>query len=117
VIHEAGPYNAETMQQTCTRCGTLVAWPDLETVEVWQWDRARQGEVLVGHKVERWPGRSFPTGALVEVTRWGRCMVIDPKAVATCHELKYHIGTRATSVADGCLATAHSSATTTENPK
>lgn len=85
MIHEAGPYDASTFTQRCVRCGDLVAVPDRYTVEVEVWNQERQ-TYDVREEERQVRGRQFPTGALVELTKHGACMVLSLDAEATCQQ-------------------------------
>lgn len=84
MIHEAGIFDYATGWQFCTRCGEAVKAPEIITRERFAFD-GTGNEVLVGtYTVSEPLPRGWPVGALVEVSRFGQCMVIDIAATPTC---------------------------------
>jgi len=85
VIHEAGTFDYATGWQFCTRCGEAIKAPELVARERFAFN-AQGHEVVVGTDTIEEPGvRGWPVGALVEVSRFGQCMVLQQGARATCH--------------------------------
>lgn len=84
VIHEAGRFDAGTGWQFCTTCGEAIKAPLLRTRDRYGFND--QGhEVVVGTDTYEEPEvRGWPIGALVEVSRFGQCMVLELKATPTC---------------------------------
>ena len=84
VIHEAGTFDYATGWQFCTRCGEAIKAPELVARERFAFN-AQGDEVVVGTYTVTEPGvRGWPTGALVEVSRFGQCMVLALTAAPTC---------------------------------
>lgn len=85
MIHEAGPFDYATGWQFCTRCGEAIKSPETITRERWVWSAAKRIEELAGTYTVTEPGvRGWPAGALVEVSRFGQCMVLELTAAPTC---------------------------------
>lgn len=88
MIHEAGTFDYASGWQFCVKCGEAVKAPETVTRDRFAFN-AQGNEVAVGTETRTEAGvRGWPVGALVEVSRFGQCMVLEPFAQATCHAVQ-----------------------------
>ncbi len=86
-LHIAGPYDAETMRQTCQRCGFVLAEPRIR-IEEWEKPEEVLGNQLLKDIRTHAPSRTFKAGDIVEQCHYGLSLDLT-RAVPTCKEARF----------------------------
>jgi hypothetical protein len=86
-MHIAGPYDPETMTQTCQRCGFVLAEPRIR-IEEWEKPEEVLDNPLLKDIRTHAPTRTFKAGDIVEKTPYGLALDLT-RALPTCKEARF----------------------------